>query len=104
MTTKQGRTGTIDVKALPGQDEEFLRALMRTALQEVLEAEMTEGLGAEKGERSPGRRVSQGVHRHVPARRSARREFARGARPRSRDAEPPDDRDRCAVLAARSSQ
>jgi transposase-like protein len=28
------------------------RALMRTALQEVLEAEMTEALGAEKGERA----------------------------------------------------
>ena len=28
---------------------------MRTALQEVLEAEMTEALGAEKGERAAGR-------------------------------------------------
>jgi Transposase, Mutator family len=37
------------------QDEEFLRALVRTALQEVLEAEMTEALGAEKGERAAGR-------------------------------------------------
>ena len=36
-------------------DEEFLRALVRTALQEVLEAEMTEALGAEKGERTAGR-------------------------------------------------
>jgi putative transposase len=33
----------------------FLRALIRTALQEVLEAEMTEALGAEKGERATGR-------------------------------------------------
>jgi hypothetical protein len=32
-------------------DEEFLRALVRTALQEVLEAEMTDALGAEKSER-----------------------------------------------------
>jgi len=32
-----------------GEDEEFLRALMRTALPEVLEAEMTEALDAEKG-------------------------------------------------------
>ena len=49
MTGKQVKSGTIDVKALLAGDEEFLRALMRTALQEVLEAEMTEALGAEKG-------------------------------------------------------
>ena len=55
MTKRQGRSGTIDVKALMASDEEFLRALVRTALQEVLEAEMTEVLGAEKGERTPGR-------------------------------------------------
>jgi putative transposase len=55
MTDKQGRTGTIDVKALLAKDEEFLRAVVRTALEEVLEAEMTEALGAEKGERTPGR-------------------------------------------------
>jgi putative transposase len=36
-------------------DEEFLRALMRTALQEVLEVEMAEALGAEKGERTTAR-------------------------------------------------
>jgi hypothetical protein len=55
MTKRQGRSGTIDVKALLAGDEEFLRALMRTALQEVLEVEMTEALGAEKGERTAGR-------------------------------------------------
>ena len=55
MTKRQGRAGTIDVKALLAEDEEFLRALVRTALQEVLEAEMTEALGAEKGERAAGR-------------------------------------------------
>src|SRR4029077_17271671 len=43
------------VKAVVAEDEEFLRALVRTALQEVLEAEMTEALGAEKGERAAGR-------------------------------------------------
>ena len=42
MTERKGKSGTIDVKALLAGDEEFLRALMRTALQEVLEAEMTE--------------------------------------------------------------
>ena len=55
MTKKQGKSGTIDVKALLREDEEFLRALVRAALQEVLEAEMTEALGAEKGERAAGR-------------------------------------------------
>ena len=55
MTVKKVRPGTIDVKALLAGDEEFLRALMRTALEEVLEAEMTEALGAEKGERTAGR-------------------------------------------------
>jgi transposase-like protein len=44
-----------NVKAVLAEDEEFLRALVRTALQEVLEAEMTEALGAEKGERASGR-------------------------------------------------
>ena len=55
MTKRQGKSERIDVKALLAEDEEFLRALVRTALQEVLEAEMTEALGAEKGERTAGR-------------------------------------------------
>lgn len=40
------------VMALLAGDEEFLRALVRTALDEVLEAEMTEAPGAAKGERT----------------------------------------------------
>jgi transposase-like protein len=52
MTKRQAKSGTIDVKALLAEDEEFLRALVRTALQEVLEAEMSEALGAKKGERA----------------------------------------------------
>jgi transposase-like protein len=55
MTERKGKSGTIDVKALLAGDEEFLRALVRTALQEVLEVEMAETLGAEKGERTSGR-------------------------------------------------
>src|SRR5580693_5694031 len=55
MTKKQGKSGTIDIKAVLAEDEEFLRAVVRMALQEVLEAEMTEALGAEKGERVVGR-------------------------------------------------
>src|SRR3954453_2173764 len=55
MTKRQAKSGTIDVKALLAEDEEFLRTLVRAALQEVLEAEMTEALGAEKGERTARR-------------------------------------------------
>jgi transposase-like protein len=55
MTKRQGKFGTIDVKAVLAGDEEFLRALVRTALQEVLEVEITEALSAEKGERTAGR-------------------------------------------------
>src|ERR1700756_4039908 len=55
MTEKKDKSGTIDVKALLAGDEEFLRALVRTALEEVLEAEMEEALQAEKGERTAGR-------------------------------------------------
>src|SRR5499427_4785242 len=55
MTERKGKSGTIDVKALLAGDEEFLRALVRTALQEVLEVEMAKTLGAEKGERTSGR-------------------------------------------------
>jgi transposase-like protein len=49
MTKRQGKSRTVDVNALLAQDEEFLRALVRTALQEILEAESTEALGADKG-------------------------------------------------------
>jgi putative transposase len=55
MTSKKVKSGPIDVKALPASDEEFLRAVVCAALHEVLEAEMTETLSAEKGERMAGR-------------------------------------------------
>ena len=55
MTKRQSKSGTIDIKAVLAEDEEFLRALVRTAIEEVLEAEMTEALGAEKGERTAAR-------------------------------------------------
>jgi putative transposase len=44
-----------EVKALLAQDREFLRPLVQAVLQELLEAEMTETLGAAKGERTPDR-------------------------------------------------
>jgi putative transposase len=55
MTKRQAKSGTIDIKAVLAEDQELLRALVRMALQVVLEAEMTEALGAEKGERAVGR-------------------------------------------------
>jgi putative transposase len=44
-----------EVKALLVEDRDFLRPLVQAVLQELLEAEMTEALGAEKGERTPER-------------------------------------------------
>ncbi len=52
MTVKDATRGTADLKALVASDPDFVRVLMRTALQEVLEAEMTETVGAAKGERT----------------------------------------------------
>ena len=44
-----------EVKALLSEDRDFLRPLVQAVLQELLEAEMTEVLGAEKGERTLAR-------------------------------------------------
>ena len=55
MTVKDGTKGTADLKALVASDPDFIRVLVRAALQEVLEAEMSETLGAAKGERTAGR-------------------------------------------------
>ncbi len=37
------------------EQEDFLRGLIQQVLQQVLEAEMDEALGAEKGQRTPNR-------------------------------------------------
>jgi putative transposase len=55
MTRKKNIKGTQDIKAIIGQDGEFLRPLVRAVIQEFLEAEMAEAVGAEKGERTEGR-------------------------------------------------
>jgi transposase-like protein len=55
MTERKGKAEGIDVKAVLAKDEAFLRTVVKTALQEVLEAEMTEAVGATKGERTPSR-------------------------------------------------
>jgi transposase-like protein len=53
MTEKKGKAEGIDVKALLAGDDAFIRTVVRAALQEVLEAEMSEAVGAGKGERTP---------------------------------------------------
>jgi transposase-like protein len=49
------RPALAEIKSLLSADKDFLKPVVRTVLQEVLEAEMTEALGATKGERIEGR-------------------------------------------------
>jgi putative transposase len=55
MTKRQHKGQIIDVKALMEEDEDFLRSAIEGVVQAVLEAEMTEAIGAEKGERTQAR-------------------------------------------------
>ena len=55
MTRKQHNAKQTNWKELMAQDEDFLRPLIREVIQQVLEAEMEEVLGAEKSERTPNR-------------------------------------------------
>src|SRR5512147_1509669 len=55
MTERKSRPEGIDVKAVLAGDDAFIRTVVRAALQEVLEAEMTETVGAGKGERTANR-------------------------------------------------
>jgi putative transposase len=55
MPRSKLRPTLAEVKALLAEDRDFLRPVVEAVLQELLEAEMTEALGAEKGERTPGR-------------------------------------------------
>jgi putative transposase len=55
MTQKRIEKGTQEIKAMMAEDTDFLRPLVRTVIQEFLEAEMAEAVGAEKGERAEGR-------------------------------------------------
>ena len=54
MTTKERNTKLSAVEAVAG-DRDLMKALMKEALQEVLEGEMTEFLGAAPSERTDGR-------------------------------------------------
>jgi putative transposase len=55
MTIERLRPMLAEIKASLAADGDFLKPIIRTVLQEVLEAEMTEALGAAKGERTEGR-------------------------------------------------
>ena len=55
MTVKQFKPTLAQVKELMQGDEDFLKPMVQAVIQEVLEAEMSEALGAAKGERSEGR-------------------------------------------------
>jgi len=62
MTVKKQSTNTIDLKALMADDKDLMKSLMKEALQEVLEAEMTEHLGAGPHERQEGRQGYRAGH------------------------------------------
>jgi putative transposase len=55
MTQKRVNKGTKEIKAMMAEDADFLRPLVRSVIQEFLEAEMAAAIGAEKGERVEGR-------------------------------------------------
>ena len=55
MTVKRPSTNAIDLKALVAEDCDGMKSLIKAAVQEVLEAEMTELLGAGPHERQEGR-------------------------------------------------
>src|SRR3569832_1982855 len=55
MTRKKDSAKQTNWKELMGEQEDFLRPIIRKVLQEVMEADMDEALGAEKGERTTDR-------------------------------------------------
>ena len=55
MTKGEGKGEIVDLKGLLARDEDFVRAAVEALVQAALEAEMTEAIGAAKGERSETR-------------------------------------------------
>jgi putative transposase len=55
MTRRQDSAKRSDGKELMAGQEDFLRPLIQEVVRQVLEAEMEEAVGAEKGERTPNR-------------------------------------------------
>ncbi len=55
MTQKKSTAQGTNWKALLSEDADLMRELVRHVMQEILEAEMTETIGAGPGERTEGR-------------------------------------------------
>jgi putative transposase len=55
MTERKAKAELVDVKELLERDPDFLRAALEAVLQAALEVEMTEAIGAEKGQRTETR-------------------------------------------------
>jgi Transposase, Mutator family len=55
MTRKDSNRTTSEIKAMMAKDGDFLRPMVRTVMEEIMEAEMSEAVGAQKGERMEGR-------------------------------------------------
>ena len=55
MTRREGKGEVVGLKELLSRDEDFLRTAVQALVQEALEAEMTEAIGASKGERTEER-------------------------------------------------
>lgn len=55
MTQEKSTAARFALKDLAAGDQELMRHLVRAAMQEILEAEMTDALAAEPGERTEGR-------------------------------------------------
>ena len=55
MTKGKSKSGLIDVKELLAQDADFVRTAVESLVQAALEAEMTQTIGAAKGERTEAR-------------------------------------------------
>ncbi|MBV9970665.1 MAG: IS256 family transposase, partial [Xanthobacteraceae bacterium] len=55
MTKGEGKSEVIDIKGLLARDEDFVRSAVEALVQAALESEMTEAIGAGKGERTETR-------------------------------------------------
>ncbi len=55
MTQQKSTQARANLKALMAEDKDFLREIVRETMQQLLEAEMTDTVGAEPGERTEGR-------------------------------------------------
>ena len=62
MTVKQHNANQSDLKGLVAEDRDLMKTLMKQALHEVLETEMTELLGAGPHEREAGRQGYRAGH------------------------------------------